>query len=376
MIKNRPFIELLSVLVFAVTLAACDSGGVGTSSNPDLSIANTGFTYTGPAARDTDVSNFQYYLYNNVNQDNRCGGCHNSQASTPVGPFFFFDTANVNVAYDLSIPNVDLVTPAASNFVTKLNNGHFCWEPVSSICGTLITGWIEDWKNASNGGVASRQINLVVPDDIRPPGDSKSFPATATTVGTNGSSFAATVHPLLVGTNPTILNDNCQNCHEEIATPLPQAPFFASGDIDSAYEAAKSKMDIDTPSNSRFVQRLEEQHNCWSDCTSDAALMLARITAFADGIDATAIDPNLVTSRALTLGEGIVASGGSRHETDQFAIWEFKTGTGLTAYDTSGLDPAINLTLIGSVNWVGGYGLEFTGGRAQAYTIKKDKLFY
>ncbi|MGD8421888.1 MAG: LamG domain-containing protein, partial [Gammaproteobacteria bacterium] len=35
----------------------------------------------------------------------------------------------------------------------------------------------------------------------------------------------------------------------------------------------------------------------------------------------------------------------------------------------------INLSLIGSVNWVGGYGLEFTGGRAQADTIKSDKLY-
>ncbi len=374
MLKNHPFIKLFSALALAVALSACDSGGVGTSSNPNLDTSGVGFIYTGPAARDIAVSNFQFYLYNNVNLDTRCGGCHNSEASTPVSPLFF-DTSDVNVAYDAAIAYVDLVNPASSQFVNKLNNTHFCWESVSAICGTLLTGWIEDWKNAANGGVASRQINLVAPANIRDPGDAKSFPATAITVGINGTSFADTVYSLVVGTVPAIADDNCQSCHEEIATPLPQAPFFASGDIDSAFEAAKSKMDIDTPSNSRFVQRLQQQHNCWSDCGADATLMTARITAFADGILPTAIDPLLVTSKALTLGEGIIASGGNRHETDQFAIWEFKTGTGLTAFDTSGLDPAINLSLIGSVNWVGGYGLEFTGGRAQADTINSDKLF-
>jgi hypothetical protein len=360
----------MCVLVFSVGLAACDSGGVGTASNTNLSAVNTGFTYTGPAARNIDVSNFQFYLYNNLNLDTRCGGCHNSQATSPVNnpSFYFFDTGDVNLAFDLSFPNVDLVDPSSSAFVTKLNAGHHCWEAVSSICETLITGWITDWQNANNGGVASRQINLVPPDDIRDPGAAKSFPADTT-------AFANTVYSLLVGTDPVIANNNCQNCHEEIATPLPQAPFFASGDINSAYEAAKAKMDIDTPSNSRFVQRMDQQHNCWSDCASNSALMEARIAAFAAGISSTPIDPNLVTSMALTLGEGIIASGGSRHETDQFAIWEFKLGTGLTAYDTSGLDPAINLSLIGSVNWVGGYGLEFTGGRAQADTINSDKLY-
>ena len=264
-------IKLVAGLILAAALAACDSGSVGTSSNPDLGTSNSGFVYTGPAARNVDVSNFQFYLWNNVIADNRCGGCHNSQASSPQAPFFF-DTSNVNVAYDESIAYVDLGNPLNSEFVDKLNSGHFCWEPVSAICGTLIAGWIEDWKNANNGGVSSRQINLTVPDDIRDPGEAKSFPATAFTVGTNGTSFANTVHPLLVGSSPVIADDNCQNCHEEIATPLPQAPFFASDDIASAYEAAKAKMDIDTPSNSRFVQRLEQQHNCWSNCPSDAAL--------------------------------------------------------------------------------------------------------
>ncbi|UCH41511.1 MAG: LamG domain-containing protein, partial [Gammaproteobacteria bacterium] len=322
MLKNRSLIKTIGILALGAVLSACDTGSVGTSSNPDTSIAASGFFYSGPAARSIDVSNFQYYLWRNVIDDSRCGGCHNSEASSPISPFFF-DTSDVNVAYDQSISKVDLANPLNSEFVAKLNSGHFCWESVSSVCGTLIAGWIDDWINASSGGVAARQINLTAPASIRDPGAAKSFP-------TDPAAFAATVYPLLVGSNPVIANNNCQNCHDETAMPLPQAPFFASGDIAAAYEAAKAKIDIDNPANSRLVQRLLEQHNCWSDCANDAALMEARITQFANGITATAIDPSLVTSMALTLDEGIIASGGNRHETDQFALWEFKIGSGLT----------------------------------------------
>jgi hypothetical protein len=379
MLTNRPFIKLLSVLTLAVILSACDSGGVGTSSNSDLSTANTGNVYTGAAARNIAVSNFQYYLWRNVTDVTRCGGCHNSEASSPVTPLFF-DTSNVNVAYDATVArdpallNMTTVNPVNAVFVDKLRNDHFCWETNPAICATLIENWIGDWKNAANGGTVARQINLTAPANIRDPGDSKSFPASATTVGTNGTSFANTVYPLVEGTNPLINLNNCQNCHNE-GPGLAQAPFFAHIDVDVAYEAAKSKMDIDTPANSRLALRLFEQHNCWSTCGPNETLMVQRITDFANGIAVSSIDPTLVTSKALTLGEGIIASGGNRAETNQFAIWEFKTGSGLTAYDTSGVGDSINLSLIGSVNWVGGYGLEFTGGRAQADTISSDKIY-
>ena len=363
----------IAMLLAVAALAACDAGGVGTSSNPDLSVGKNDFLYTGPAARNVDVSNFQFYLYNKVNQDSRCGGCHNSQASSPVSPLFF-DTTDVNAAYNASIAYVNLDNPPASPFVQKLNNTHFCWEPVSSICGTLIAGWIEDWKNAANGGVASRRINLQPPNDIRPPGQTRSFPGGPDDNAPN--SFALTVYPVLTGSLAAITGDNCQGCHSETAPGLPQAPFFASGDPNAAYDAAKSKMNIDTPENSRLVVRVRDGHNCWSsDCDADADVLEQAIRNFAGAIPLDDIDINLVTSMALTLGDGIIASGGQRHETDQFAIWEFKTGSGLNAFDTSGIDPSIHLSLIGSVTWVGGYGLEFSGGRAQADTISSDKLY-
>jgi hypothetical protein len=100
------------------------------------------------------------------------------------------------------------------------------------------------------------------------------------------------------------------------------------------------------------------------------------ITQMADSIAATPIDPALLVSRALSLPEGIVASGGSRHETDLIALYEFKTGNGGIAYDTSGVDPAINLNLSGDVSWVEGWGIQFGagGGKAQGTTGDSSKL--
>ena len=75
---------------------------------------------------------------------------------------------------------------------------------------------------------------------------------------------------------------------------------------------------------------------------------------------------------AVTNGVGVAvgpdASGGNRFETNQIALYEFKTGQGATAYDTSGVDPALDLTLVGDVDWVGGWGIDIRDGKAQGST--------
>jgi len=92
--------------------------------------------------------------------------------------------------------------------------------------------------------------------------------------------------------------------------------------------------------------------------------MLAAITAFAGAIEPTDIDPNLIYSRAVRLVDGTVASGGNRYENDQIALWEFKTGNGSVAFDTSGIDPAIDLNFSGDVSWYGGWGITIGSGAA------------
>ncbi len=56
------------------------------------------------------------------------------------------------------------------------------------------------------------------------------------------------------------------------------------------------------------------------------------------------------------------------------ALYEFKTGSGNTVFDTSGVEPAANLTLSGTYSWVGGWGVAFNSGKAQASTTASKKL--
>jgi hypothetical protein len=257
--------------------------------------------------------------------------------------------------------------------VIKVGGGHNCWLSSSAACGDILTTWITNWAG-STAQTAARKIELE-PPVLRDPGQSKNFPLDAT-------AFAGTVYPLL--------EQFCSECHSSTSA-LKQQPFFAEGppsDADSvalAYEAAKSKINLDDPAISRFVVRLRaESHNCWTQsCANDANAMQAAVQAMSDQIAPTFVDPSLITSKATTLYEGTIASGGNRYEANVVALYEFKTGqtcgtsiTGAcaTAYDTSGVDPAMDLTLSGNVQWFGGWGLNFAGGKAQASTGSSAKL--
>jgi hypothetical protein len=190
-------------------------------------------------------------------------------------------------------------------------------------------------------------------------GSSRSFPA-------DSGLFASTVYP--------VLEEYCSRCHSSAAL-TPQSPFFAEADVDVAYAAVRAKIDLDTPARSRLVVRLRDEfHNCWTDCGTAANVMQAAIQDFADGVPLTQVDPDLVISKALTLYDGTVASGGSRFDNAAIALYEFKTGTGTVAYDTSGVEPAANLTMSGAVTWVGGWGIDLRGGKAQGTTASSRKL--
>jgi hypothetical protein len=362
--------KILLSLIVAGMLVAC-GGDSGTEAKPNLDTADD--TYTGPPPRTADIRSFQLNFWEFLRKGNRCGQCH-SDSQTPT----FVNQQDVNLAYSEAIVYADLQNPQDSVFVSKVGSGHQCWLNSLNACAATLEQMISNWANDSDISSA-RLISLTAPNHV-PPGKAKSFPPSATTPGAlNGRSFADTVYPLLIGTDPVIANNNCQNCHEETGPPLPQAPFFAGPDVESAFEAAKSKMNIDSPTNSRFVERLQQLHNCWTNCTDDAAAMTSVIQLFADGIEETEVDTTLLTSMAMKMTDGIVASGGNRHEGNLVALWEFKTRNGITAYDTSGIEPAVDLTLIsgvgGSVSWLDTYGLNFQGGRAQAFTFDSEKLY-
>ncbi len=361
-----------AVALAAFALSAC-SGGSGADVEEVPGLPNNGPTsnYNGPAPTTPDVQEFKINLWDNIQANNRCGSCHSDAGGqTPM----FARRDDINLAYAAANGVVALATPQDSMMVTKVGGGHNCWLASNAACGDILTTWISNWAG-STASTAARKIELEPPVQ-RAPGQSKNFPADA------GVLFSTTVYP--------VLEANCSECHAS-DTALKQQPFFAEGPpgdadaIELAYEAAKSKMNLDDPSISRFVLRLRNEfHNCWTQsCTNDANVMQAAIQQFSGMIAPTAVDPALITSRATTLYEGTIASGGNRYEANVIALYEFKTGqdcgTSITgacsvAFDTSGVEPAMDLTLSGNVQWFGGWGLNFAGGKAQASTGSSAKL--
>lgn len=340
-----------SGLALSLLLAAC--GGAGTETLPDLGAPASGSSYAGPAPLTEDVQAFKLGLWEPLGAPNRCGSCHVEGVQSP----YFVRRDDVNLAYAEANPLVDLRSPADSRLVAKVAGGHNCWLESAAACADIVRGYVEGWAGSTVEG-GTRQIRFVAPEPRRP-GASKLPPA-------DPALFSTLLHPLLV--------TRCATCHDESAL-TPQAPYFAQQDATAAYAAAKPRFDLDTPENSRLVVRLREEfHNCWSDCVRDADAMQDAIQAMSDQVEADGIDPEIISSLAMRLDDGVLASGGNRYENDVIALYEFKTGQGNMAYDTSGVEPAMNLSLGPGVQWVAGHGLEFNGGHAQAATRDSRKL--
>ncbi len=357
----RNFGRWSAVVLTAAVLAACSNGGVPTEENQVTQAAPVA-DYTGPAPANADVQAFKLALWDNVKANNRCGSCHNAGGQPPM----FARNDDVNLAYQAANTIANLSQPDQSRLVTKVVSGHNCWLSSAAACGDIMTTWIRNWAGATAGG--GNVIALQAPD-IKDVGASRTFPA-------DSALFAATIYPLLRTVTATANGTpNCARCHASSAA-TPQAPFFAGNDVDAAYAAVKAQVNLDTPSASRLVVRLRDEfHNCWTDCGTAATEMLNRVTAFQQGIPLTQVDPSLVISKALTLYDGTVAAGGNRYDSNVIALYEFKTGKGNTIFDTSGVEPALNLTMSGDITWVGGWGVNIKPtGKAQGTATNSKKL--
>ncbi len=340
------------ILASLILLGGCGGSSTEVVETPKPPpTGGTGETYSGPPANTEDVQRFKLNLWDNISTSERCGACHIENGQSPN----FARRDDINLAYTATNPLVNLNEPELSTLVTKVGGGHNCWLTSDAACADIMTTWISNWANTENSANA---IVLEAPVQ-KDPGANKNFPA-------DSALFTSTVYP--------VLNTYCADCHTNSAT-IPISPYFASGDVDEAYLAAKERINLDNPLNSRFVGRLvDEFHNCWSDCLSDGETMADAIAAMADGIEVTQLAPELVNSRALNLFDGTLATGGGRFENDLIAKWEFKTGSGNVAFDTSGVEPAIDLTFSGDVSWIGGWGIQMTNGKAQGSTASSKKL--
>lgn len=357
----------MALLLTAIgALAACskDSAPVNQINPPPIPSDDGGtIEYKGPNASSADVLRYQVNVWSNLALDDRCGACHIEGGQSPQ----FARRDSIDQAYNAALTLVDLEAPSTSRLVTKVAEGHNCWRAEASVCADTMTTWLENWANSA--GVTGKVI-VLTPPEVKQAGSSLPFPEGAT-------DFEQLVYQ-------PYLRRYCAECHAPDGQ-TPQQPYFAASDVGDAYEAAKSKMNLAAPARSRLVVRLrEESHNCWAtppsavvNCTQSAAAMEAAIAALAGTVTPTEIDTSLVVSNAVQLAaDGIVANSGGRVEPNIIAKYEFKTGQGGVAFDTSGQDPALDLQLRGDVDWLEGgvWGLRFTGGRAQGATAASSKL--
>jgi hypothetical protein len=366
----------LATLLASLALSACGGGSSGNSALPVGAPTSSVDAYTGPAPATADVQAFEVNLWNNIRGQNRCGQCHN--ATTPAQMPNFARSDNVNLAYAEANTVVNLAQPSTSEMVVKVSGGHNCWLADPSACGQILTTWISNWANAT-GTTSATSVTLVAPPDENV-GQSLNFSSDATAA----TAYGNTIY--------TLTSVYCSKCHSSTANPATQqAPYFADPTLAYAYSQAIPKIDFTgclpqnsatftttCGKNSRFYLRLAvDQHNCWSTCSADAALMLAQIQAFAMDATPTNLDPSLVVSKGLTMTQGTVASGANRYDADTIAKYMFSEGAGsLVAYDTSGIDPAADLTLTGHYQYDGSWGLIFLagGGKAQATVQSSSKL--
>jgi len=156
----------------------------------------------------------------------------------------------------------------------------------------------------------------------------------------------------------------CSDCH---ASQGPSGtPDFAHEDISIALGVVESNTlaNLGNPANSRLVTKLtQELHKCGSDCQAWADRLEAAIGAYANEIGTTGSDAGIFTA-TLTLADGVQNAGAGRVETDIIAKYEFKTGSGSTAFDTSGVAPALNLEFGGDVSWLAGQGIDIADPNA------------
>ncbi len=185
------------------------------------------------------------------------------------------------------------------------------------------------------------------------------------------TAFEATVYP--------VLDQYCEDCHGGSG---PGAPQLAHPDVATAWSAVvdSQKVNFSDPSASRLVRRLAvDFHFCWSDCAANASEMLAQIVAWLAAIEAAGgttggVDVNGLQSDTRMMSNGTEEVGAERFDTGIIARWDFKEETGTTAMDTSGVAPAMDLTLEGP-SLMSAYGIDVTEGRAIATAATSRKLY-
>ena len=195
-----------------------------------------------------------------------------------------------------------------------------------------MTRWIQDWVGAA--GTGGRTIELVEPTS-KDPGSTRRLPADAPaayfTDGASRSDLYA-AHDVLRGLPPLDVGDQAV-----AVLRRGRRPGVVPGRDPEDQSRRSGELALRDPPRQRVAQlleRLRRERRGDAGRDPDDGRLRSRPTQ---------VDPNLITSKALTLFDGTIASGGNRYENNLIALYEFKSGQGTTAFDTSGVDPAADL---------------------------------
>jgi len=190
--------------------------------------------------------------------------------------------------------------------------------------------------------------------------------------GASLAAFSATAYPMLTA--------NCSACH---AGAGPGFPHIAHANPQTAYDAVvgAQKVNLANPAASRLVQRLAvDFHYCWSgNCVDDGNEMAAAITAWAAQIDfggggGTQVASG-IASNALQLADGVIDAGDQRYNDGIIALWEFKEEGGIVAFETSGIEPRMDLRLREGVTFMSSWGINIEEGMADTSRDASRKLY-
>ncbi len=195
-----------------------------------------------------------------------------------------------------------------------------------------------------------------------------------------GGSTGATQDEMIAAFSTTVLPLNQQYCATCHAGAGPGSPHIAHPDPATAYSQTMDtqKMSLAAPDTSRLVRRLAvDFHHCWGNCTMNGMEMQMAIQAFADAINFDAGGGQSVdglASNTRTFANGVEDNSAERYSGNVIALYEFKEGDGTVALDSSGVDPAMDLTLEGPT-FMSNHGIDIETGRAIATRETSRKLY-
>jgi len=324
-----------------------------------------------------DLDAFKDTLYPTLVEN--CGLCHGRL------PGISFASTDFNVAFQTIMSNAlaNFTMVDRSLIVAKPLTEHYCTFPTCQIRSDEIQAGIVAWANrmANRETVAEivKQSEIVVgntktPDSvvgvvdqtkkITDPNQENTKkdptivintpPKVVEEVVTEISLFQKNLHPVLV--------DQCATCHESLVVPN-----FANNDANVAYAVITSNtlVNLNNPDSSRLVAKPLTLHKCVATiCQTWSDNIKSGITNWANDLaesfpNVVVVDPR-ITSDTLTFADAIKDQGNGRIEDAIIAKYEFKTGTGTTVFDTSGIAPSLDLSLSENVNWLVARGIEIT----------------